>query len=206
MRIYQVTTIMLLLVSAAFSQQSGRKTMEKATLGAGCFWCVEAVFERLDGVTAVVAGYAGGKTPDPTYDQVCSGNTGHAEVAEITFDPARLTYTRLLDLFWEAHDPTTLNRQGGDVGTQYRSVIFYHSAAQKAAAEASRTQAQKYFDRPIVTEIQPLERFYAAENYHQDYFRNNPNAAYCKMVIQPKLDKLKAKEKEKSREKGKAAQ
>lgn len=168
--------------------------MEKATFGAGCFWCVEAVFERLDGVTSVEAGYAGGHTANPTYEDVCSGNTGHAEVAQITFDPKRISYERLLEVFWEAHDPTTLNRQGADVGTQYRSAIFFGSPAQKAAAEASRTKAQAHFDRPIVTQIQPLEHFYAAENYHQDYFRNNPNAPYCRLVIQPKLEKLKSKE------------
>jgi peptide-methionine (S)-S-oxide reductase len=167
--------------------------METATLGAGCFWCVEAVFERLDGVQSVVAGYAGGHTPDPTYEAVCSGKTGHAEVAQVTFDPSRISYARLLEVFWDAHDPTTMNRQGADVGTQYRSAIFYNSPAQKVTAEASRAEAQKRIGRPIVTEIQRLDHFYAAENYHQDYFRNNPNAPYCRMVIQPKLEKLKLK-------------
>jgi len=193
MRTHMMLCIALLLAAPLHSQQERQKSMETATLGAGCFWCVEAVFERLDGVQSVVAGYAGGRTPNPTYESVCSGTTGHAEVAQITFDPSRISYARLLEVFWEAHDPTTMNRQGADVGTQYRSAIFYNSAAQKATAEASRAEAQKRIGRPIVTEIQPLDRFYAAENYHQDYFRNNPNAPYCQMVIRPKLEKLKLK-------------
>jgi peptide-methionine (S)-S-oxide reductase len=164
--------------------------METATLGAGCFWCVEAVFERLDGVQSVMAGYAGGHTSNPTYDQVCNGTTGHAEVAQITFDPKKISYERLLEMFWRAHDPTTLNRQGADQGTQYRSVIFTHSPAQRASAERSRAAAQKEFDDPIVTEIKDLDVFYPAENYHQDYFRNHPEAPYCTFVIQPKLKKL----------------
>lgn len=164
---------------------------DKATFGAGCFWCVEAVFERIDGVISVVAGYAGGTKQNPTYEEVCTGKTGHAEVAQITYDPAKTSYERLLDVFWEAHDPTTLDRQGADVGTQYRSVIFYHNEKQKAAAEKSKNEAQKKFRDHIVTEIQPLTQFYEAENYHQDYFRNNPNAPYCRFVIKPKLDKLK---------------
>jgi len=176
-------------------QQKGVRMegLEKATLGAGCFWCVEAVFERLDGVHSVVSGYAGGIKPNPTYEEVCSGETGHAEVAQITFDPAKISYVQILNIFWQSHDPTTLNRQGGDRGTQYRSVIFYHGEQQKAIAEKSKLSAQKLFADPIVTEIQPLSTFYAAENYHQDYFRNNPNAPYCRMVIAPKLNKLKLK-------------
>jgi len=166
---------------------------EKATLGAGCFWCVEAVFERLDGVQSVVAGYAGGATPNPTYQEVCTGRTGHAEVAQVTYDPAKISYERLLDVFWETHDPTTLNRQGADVGTQYRSVIFYHDEKQKHASEKSKTEAAKNLEDPIITEIQPLTHFYEAENYHQDYFRNNPNAPYCVFVIKPKLKKLNLK-------------
>jgi len=163
---------------------------EKATFGAGCFWCVEAVFERMPGVKAVDAGYAGGTKANPTYEEVCSGTTGHAEVAQITYDPAVVTYEALLSMFWKSHDPTTLNRQGADVGTQYRSAIFFHSPEQKAAAENSKREAQKGFDKTIVTEIVPLERFYEAENYHQDYYRNNPNAPYCTFVIRPKLKKL----------------
>lgn len=167
--------------------------LEKASFGAGCFWCVEAIFERLDGVQSVVAGYAGGIKANPTYEEVCTGTTGHAEVAQITFDPAKISYERLLEVFWEAHDPTTLNRQGADSGTQYRSVIFYHDEKQRMAADQSRKLAQKNFQEPIVTEIKPLTQFYQAENYHQDYFRNNPNAPYCRFVIKPKLEKLKLK-------------
>jgi peptide-methionine (S)-S-oxide reductase len=163
---------------------------ELATFGGGCFWCVEAVFERLDGVQSVVAGYAGGPIPNPTYKQVCSGTTGHAEVAQISFDPTKISYRQLVDIFWDAHDPTTLNRQGADAGTQYRSVIFYHNEEQKQTAEQSKQEAQKNFTQPIVTEIQPLTKFYSAENYHQDYYRNNPQAPYCQFVIKPKLKKL----------------
>ncbi len=163
---------------------------ELATFGGGCFWCVEAVFERLDGVQSVVAGYAGGTTLNPTYKQVCSGTTGHAEVAQISFDPAKITYRRLVDLFWDAHDPTTMNRQGADVGTQYRSVIFFHNEEQKLIAEQSKQEAQKNFTQAIVTEIQPLTKFYPAENYHQDYYRSNPQAPYCQFIIKPKLKKL----------------
>ena len=164
--------------------------LEKATFGAGCFWCVEAVFERLDGVQSVEAGYAGGSTANPTYEEVCSGTTGHAEVAQITFDPRRVSYETLLEVFWEAHDPTTMNRQGADVGTQYRSVIFYQNEKQKTAAEESKMDAAKNFSSAIVTEIKLLTQFYKAENYHQDYFRNNPNAPYCMYLIEPKLEKL----------------
>lgn len=165
--------------------------MEKATFGAGCFWCVEAVFERLDGVVSVTAGYTGGSVPDPTYEQVCTETTGHAEVAQIVFDPSRISYERLLDVFWQAHDPTTLNRQGADVGTQYRSAIFTHDESQYAAAQRSKRGAQAQFEKPVVTEIVPLTAFYAAEQYHQDYYRNNPTAPYCRVVIEPKLKKLK---------------
>jgi peptide-methionine (S)-S-oxide reductase len=184
--------IIFFVASFAFAQD-GRKVplMEKATFGAGCFWCVEAVFERLDGVISVTSGYAGGTTPNPTYEDVCTGRTGHAEVAQITFDPSKITFDQLLKVFWESHDPTSLNRQGTDIGTQYRSVIFYHNDEQKAAAEKSRASAQKEFDNPIATQIQPLKVFYAAENYHQDYYRNNQNAPYCTLVIRPKLKKLK---------------
>jgi peptide-methionine (S)-S-oxide reductase len=187
-----------LIVSLLFTMNSpsgavpeSSQGREIATLGGGCFWCIEAVFERLNGVDTVEAGYAGGKTENPTYDEVCTGNTGHAEVAQITFDPSKISYDSLLNVYWEAHDPTTLNRQGADVGTQYRSVIFYHSNQQKESAERSLKNAQKSFDAPIVTEIKPLVKFFKAENYHQDYFRNHPNAPYCVFVIKPKLHKLK---------------
>jgi len=176
------------------SEQHKGKTMEgleKATFGAGCFWCIEAVFERIDGVKSVEAGYAGGVVVNPSYDAVCTGKTGHAEVAQITYDPKKISYEKLLVVLWDAHDPTTMNRQGADVGTQYRSVIFYHDAKQKTAAEKSLKESQKNFSSPIVTTIEALPVFYKAENYHQDYFRNNPEAPYCRFVIKPKLEKLK---------------
>ncbi len=166
-----------------------------ATFGAGCFWCTEAVFERLDGVHSVVAGYSGGTKANPTYKEVCSGTTGHAEVAQITFDPAKISYEELLNVFWHAHDPTTLNRQGADEGTQYRSIIFYHDEKQKNAAEKSKAEAQKDFSQPIVTSIERLKKFYEAEDYHQDYYRNNPHAPYCMMVIRPKLEKIEVGQK-----------
>jgi peptide-methionine (S)-S-oxide reductase len=188
-----MTILLLTLTLLVHAPQERGKAvrMEQATFGAGCFWCVEAVFERLDGVTSVVAGYAGGTTANPTYEEVCTGTTGHAEVAQITFDPSKTSYEKLLEAFWKSHDPTTLNRQGADVGTQYRSVIFTHNEQQKRTAETSRAAAQKEFDDPIVTEIQPLKVFYPAENYHQDYYKNNQNAPYCVFVIKPKLKKLK---------------
>jgi peptide-methionine (S)-S-oxide reductase len=165
-------------------------TIELATLGGGCFWCVEAVFERFEGVHDVVSGYAGGHVPNPTYEQVCRDDTGHAEVVQIEFDPGRISYAQLLEIFWEAHDPTTLNRQGGDVGHHYRSIILYHNDAQKETAETSKRAAASRFRNPIVTEIVPLKNFYRAEEYHQDYFRKNPSAPYCVIVISPKLKKL----------------
>jgi len=188
-----ILNMFFLSLVSFLSSQKGTKMpeLEKATLGAGCFWCVEAVFERLPGVQSVVAGYAGGTKPHPTYEEVCSGETGHAEVAQVVFDPAKISYEKLLEWFWRSHDPTTLNQQGADVGTQYRSVIFYHDDGQKKTAEKSKTAAQKEFNNGIVTEIQPLKEFYQAENYHQDYFKNNSNARYCAFVIKPKLKKLK---------------
>ncbi len=187
---FTFTALLMLMMSVG---QKGKPMPheERATLGAGCFWCVEAVFQRINGVTHVVPGYAGGTKDDPTYNEVCTGTTGHAEVAQITFDPAKVSYERLLEIFWQAHDPTTLNRQGNDVGTQYRSVIFYHNEKQKAAAEKSLKQAQKYFNRPIVTEIKPLTKFFVAEDYHHNYYNNNRFQPYCQFVIKPKLKKLK---------------
>ncbi len=161
-----------------------------ATFGAGCFWCVEAVLEQVDGVVGVQSGYMGGTVDDPTYRQICTGDTGHAEVVQVTFDPEVLPYEALLEWFWRLHDPTTLNRQGADVGTQYRSAIFYHSEEQRAAAESSKENASAQFDDPIVTEITPAATFWSAEEYHQDYYRANKTAGYCRMVIAPKLDKL----------------
>lgn len=167
-------------------------TSASLVLGGGCFWCVEALYERIDGVRAVVSGYAGGSTPNPSYKAVCSGTTGHAEVVRIDFDPTVVSLSTLLDFFWVAHDPTTLNRQGADVGTQYRSVIFYADEGQRLAALASMEAGQKKWDDPIVTQLVPLTDFYPAETEHQDYFRNNPNAPYCRFVIAPKVKKLES--------------
>lgn len=169
-----------------------RATTESIVLGGGCFWCVEALYERLEGVLAVESGYAGGTTENPTYKAVCSGTTGHAEVVKIDFDPAIVSLRELLDYFWIAHDPTTLNRQGADVGTQYRSIILYADEEQAAAAKASMEEAQRKFSKPIVTEVSPLKTYYPAEVDHQDYYQNNPNAPYCRFVIAPKLKKLES--------------
>ena len=176
--------------SAESPKNPGSKT-EPATFGGGCFWCMEAVFQTVDGVLSSTSGYAGGTAANPTYEQVCTGTTGHAEVIQLEFDPARISYEKVLEIFWKAHDPTTLNRQGHDHGAQYRSIILYHNEAQKLAAEKSKRAAQARLKDPIVTQIVPLVKFYRAEDYHQDYFRKNPDAAYCRIVIQPKVDKLK---------------
>jgi peptide-methionine (S)-S-oxide reductase len=181
------------------SNQSIGKTMsagkiDTATFGAGCFWCVEAVFQRLDGVETVVSGYAGGKVANPTYEQVCDGTTGHAEVCQVTYNPEKVSYAELLEVFWKTHDPTTLNRQGNDVGTQYRSAIFYHNDEQKKLAETykAKLEAAKIFDNPIVTEIAPLPTFYKAENYHQNYYNTvGSRNGYCSFVITPKVEKFK---------------
>lgn len=167
--------------------------MELATLGAGCFWCVEAIFQRLAGVESVSSGYAGGSKPNPTYKEVCNGTTGHAEVCQIRFNPEIISFTELLEVFWQTHDPTTLNRQGGDVGTQYRSVIFFHSESQeKIAKELIREiNENKTFNHPVVTEVAPYTSFYAAEDYHQDYFNLNGSQPYCEMVVKPKVDKFR---------------
>lgn len=172
---------------------------EKATFGSGCFWCVEAIFQRLNGVESVISGYTGGKTENPTYKQVCTGNTGHAEVIQITFNPEKIKYSDLLEVFWHTHDPTTLNRQGNDEGTQYRSAIFYHSEEQKRIAEESKKQIQESgdFKEPIVTEITSLGVFYVAEDYHQNYYNDNSFQPYCSFVITPKIKKLQQKYSEK---------
>jgi peptide-methionine (S)-S-oxide reductase len=161
-----------------------------ATLGGGCFWCVQAVYKRIAGVKSVVVGYAGGTVANPSYEQVCAGSTGHAEVVQVEFDPLAISYAKILELFWQAHDPTTLNRQGADVGPQYRSIVLYSDEDQRRAAEDSRREAARLFPRPIVTEIKPLAAFYRAEDYHQDYYAKNPYAGYCSFVIRPKLQKL----------------
>lgn len=165
----------------------------KAILGGGCFWCLEAAYQMIRGVKQVRPGYAGGTTKDPSYEAVCGGKTGHAEVVMIEFDEAQIRYEDILDVFWAIHDPTTLNQQGADVGTQYRSIIFYTDDRQKSAAETSRDAAQKLWDKPIVTKIQPLEAFYPAEDYHRNYFAQHPEQAYCQIVINPKLAKLRQK-------------
>jgi peptide-methionine (S)-S-oxide reductase len=167
--------------------------IEVADFGGGCFWCMEAVFERLPGVISVTSGFAGGTTTNPTYRDVCTETTGHAEVTEIEFDPAKISYAKLLEVFWQAHDPTTLNRQGADVGTSYRSIILYRDEKQKLLAEKSKLEAQNDFKHPIVTEIVPLKKFYKAEDYHQQYYDNNSSQGYCQVVIAPKLEKLEAK-------------
>jgi peptide-methionine (S)-S-oxide reductase len=169
------------------------KRLETATLGGGCFWCLEAVFERLEGVEKVVSGYTGGRVPDPSYEQVCSGLTGHAEVIQIGFDPSVLPYRELLEIFFAFHDPTTLNRQGNDVGTQYRSAIYYHSPEQERTAREVIEQLHRdgTWDDPIVTEVTPLDRFYPAEEYHQQYFQRNPTRMYCQAVVAPKVAKLR---------------
>jgi len=168
---------------------------EVATLGGGCFWCLEAVFEQLQGVNAVVSGYSGGEVPNPSYKQVCRGNTGHAEVVQVTFDPEVITYGQLLEVFFDIHDPTTLNRQGADVGPQYRSVIFYHDEGQReTAAEVMEVlEEEGRWEDPIVTELAPLEAFYEAEGYHQAYYRENATQPYCRVVISPKVAKFRKK-------------
>jgi peptide-methionine (S)-S-oxide reductase len=167
--------------------------LEMTTLGGGCFWCVEAIYQDVKGVQSVVSGYAGGHVANPTYQAICTGRTGHAEVTQITFDPAVISFEDLLYIFWRTHDPTTLNRQGADVGPQYRSVIFYHTEEQKAIAEKSKaeTDASGLWADPIVTEISPLDKFYPGEDYHQNYYKDNPNQGYCRMVIDPKVRKFR---------------
>lgn len=166
---------------------------EKATFGGGCFWCTEAVFKQVNGVIATEVGYAGGNVENPTYEKVCTGTTGHAEVCQITFNPKIVSYTELLEIFFKTHDPTTLNRQGADVGTQYRSVIFYHNDAQKhlALEFIKKLEQSKLFSKPIVTQVEPLKNYYRAEEYHQNYFEKNPNNAYCIFVVAPKVEKVR---------------
>jgi peptide-methionine (S)-S-oxide reductase len=190
--IYLLLTMGAVHLSAPAQPTNSMNTnkTEIADLGGGCFWCMEAVFERLPGVVSVTSGFAGGTTENPTYQQVCTETTGHAEVTEIVFDPAKISYNKLLEVFWQAHDPTTLNRQGADEGTSYRSIILYRDEKQRLEAEKSKLAAQADFKHPIVTEIVPLKKFYKAEDYHQQYFDNNTNQAYCQVVIAPKLEKL----------------
>ncbi len=179
------------------------KKQQKATFGSGCFWCTEAVFELVDGVISVTSGYTGGSIKNPTYEEVCNESTGHAEAVQLTFDPEIISYDELLEIFWKTHDPTTLNQQGNDVGTQYRSVIFYHSEKQKQLAEKYKQALDESgaWEKPIVTDILPATDFYKAENYHQDYYSNNPNLGYCAYIIAPKVEKFKEVFKDKLKEK-----
>ncbi len=179
------------------------KKLQKATFGSGCFWCTEAVFELVDSVTSVTSGYTGGNIKNPTYEEVCSEKSGHAEAIQLTFDSEVISYDELLEIFWKTHDPTTLNRQGNDAGTQYRSVIFYHSEEQKQLAEKYKDALDKSgaWENPIVTDILPATEFYKAEDYHQDYYSNNPNQGYCAYIIAPKVEKFKEVFKDKLKEK-----
>lgn len=175
------------------TQLTSSAQTETATFGGGCFWCTEAIFKSLKGVETVESGYSGGKLKNPTYKEVCTGETGHAEVIQITYDPKVISFRELLEVFWETHDPTTLNRQGADVGTQYRSVVFYHTPQQKELAEKYKAELnnENVFGKPVVTEITAFDKFYKAENYHQDYFTNNSTQGYCQFVIVPKLQKFR---------------
>lgn len=203
MRSQFLTVLLLCAAGMVYSQASKNASksmtanasngLQVATFGNGCFWCTEAIFQNIDGVTKVESGYSGGKVKNPTYKEVCSGLTGHAEVIQLTYDPNKVSYDELLEVFWQTHDPTTLNRQGNDEGTQYRSVVFYHNAEQKQLAESykKKLDAAGAFDSPIVTEITPFSTFYKAEDYHQNYYNLNGNAPYCSFIIRPKLEKFK---------------
>ncbi len=187
-----ISILIMVFISHEIYSQNHTK-MELATFGSGCFWCTEAIFDKVKGVESAVSGYSGGKVKNPTYKEVCTGNTGHAEVIQVTFNPDIISYDELLEIFWKTHDPTTLNRQGADVGTQYRSVIFYHNDKQKELAETYKKKLDeaKVFTKPIVTEITPFEIFYKAENDHQEYYENNKAQPYCNFVITPKIEKVK---------------
>ncbi|WP_319560236.1 peptide-methionine (S)-S-oxide reductase MsrA [Marispirochaeta sp.] len=191
-KFFLIPVLLLAAGTGIMAQGADMENTDQATvvIGGGCFWCVEAVYERIEGITSAVSGYAGGTVENPTYKQVTTGTTGHAEVVKLTFDPERISYREILDIFFTAHDPTTVNRQGADVGPQYRSIILYLDEAQRRTAEEARAAAAKNYEKPVVTQIVPLETFYEAEEYHQDYYDNNPFAGYCSYVIQPKLRKL----------------
>lgn len=186
-----IILIFSLFLSILYGEKS-MKEIQKATFGAGCFWCVEAVFERLNGVVDVIPGYSGGHKNNPTYREICTGTTGHAEVAQITFDTRIITFNDLLNMFWKSHDPTTRNKQGNDIGTQYRSAIFYHNDEQKTIAKESKNKVDNsnVFLNPVVTEITKLDKFWPAEDYHNNYYNNNMDQPYCRVIIKPKLDKL----------------
>jgi peptide-methionine (S)-S-oxide reductase len=185
--------------AGATDKSSANKTLEKATFGSGCFWCTEAVFDELAGVESAVSGYSGGHVPNPTYEQICTGLTGHAEVIQVTYDPEKISYAELLEVFWQTHDPTTLNRQGPDIGTQYRSAIFYHNEEQRREAEHHKRKLDESgaFNASIVTEINEFEKFYPAEDYHQEFYANNPRQGYCRAVVRPKVVKFRKAFKEK---------
>jgi len=187
-----ITIIITVFINHDINSQNTGK-MELATFGSGCFWCTEAIFEKVKGVESVVSGYSGGKVKNPTYREVCTGNTGHAEVVQLIYNPEIIAYKELLEIFWKMHDPTTLNRQGADVGTQYRSVIFYHTDEQKKTAETYKKKLDEanIYKNPIVTEITKFESFYKADDYHQEYYENNKFQPYCSFVITPKMEKFK---------------
>ncbi len=191
--------ILSILISGFIYTAMAQNNQDTATFGSGCFWCSEAIFERLQGVMEVTPGYAGGTEKNPSYELVCSGTTNYAEVIQLTYNPKVISYKELLEVFWKTHNPTTLNRQGADVGTQYRSVIFYHSQKQKETAEFYKNELTKakIWDKPIVTQIEPVSNFYPAEKYHNDYYKNNPGNGYCNFVITPKIEKFKKLFKEK---------
>ena len=194
MKVHAFATLCFLLTAMTASAETKPASKhEFATFGGGCFWCMEAVFQRLPGIVHSVSGYSGGKTVNPTYEDICGHGTGHAEVIQVEFDPAVISYDKVLEVFFEAHDPTTLNRQGADEGDQYRSVIFYHDEAQQKAAARAKIAAQAHYADPIVTEIGPLKKFWRAEDYHQDYFNQHPGQGYCSFVIKPKVKKLQGK-------------
>jgi peptide-methionine (S)-S-oxide reductase len=184
---------LLILTATIMTLASSAAQTETATLGGGCFWCTEAIFRSLKGVETVESGYSGGHTKNPTYQEVCTGETGHAEVIQITFNPQVISFTEILEVFFETHDPTSLNRQGADAGTQYRSVVFYHTPHQKELAEkyVAELNKEKVYGKPVVTEVVPFEKFYKAENYHQNYFANNRSQGYCQFVIVPKIEKFR---------------
>lgn len=188
-----ITFFVFILLCNCKSQEMNNSEYKVATFGAGCFWCVEAIFSKLEGVEEVTSGYSGGHQENPSYEEVCSGSTGHAEVCQIKFNPDVISYKDLLEVFWKTHDPTTLNRQGNDIGTQYRSVIFYHNDEQKELAESYKDKLnnEQIWDKPIVTIIEPFSTIYIAEGYHQDYYSSNPNKPYCSLVITPKVEKFK---------------
>jgi len=203
LRIYLISVIFIAVLQVSCAQNDNKpkvgetmispEDLDTITLGAGCFWCVEAVFEQLKGVYSVESGYSGGHVKNPSYKEVCTGNTGHAEVCQISYNPSEISLNELLEVYWTTHDPTTLNRQGADEGTQYRSVVFYHNEEQRRYAEdvKNRLTQAKVWESPVVTQIVPFENFYKAEDYHQEYYSNNASQPYCRMVITPKLDKFK---------------